>query len=253
MDAYTVTRLYHTALLQWFESTHFQSELDLCPFSDLTSPLSSLFIPVFKNHPFQNILLLASDGRVCSVKSMEEPAPDTFRIRRYMKIDNRSSISSISSVITFLYQLLSIDSESKHISVLDLIGLLKFVQNFILENEAESVEWMRFVRHHLFGAPPFLRDRTSLWKPLRDKVISDMMERDASSESILHYEQTLSKFNTCYKMIEQLQGQITFQQERISFLEQVLMDSNVITPSSVEDPPSPLFAPNGGSIVASTS
>lgn len=87
--------------------------------------LDDLFMVIFKSVPVHHVILLSLEGKMTHVPSMNDPTPDSFRTRHFMKIDNRTYMSSITNVIRVLYQLLSIDMEN--MTILDLIGLVQLL------------------------------------------------------------------------------------------------------------------------------
>jgi len=220
MEAYLMTRLYHHAVTRWYSD--YRERDDKVPIQEFSTALSSLFISIFKHYSLQSILLVASDGKISSVKTMTDPTPLLFKTRRYMKIDNTSSIASISNVISFLYQLLSIDIEQHSISLLDLSGLLQFTIHLLMENECDTTEWMRVIKRHVFGIPPFALNYESEWKEMRDRMLNQLVDhKDLSEiERLNHHEILLEKVNACHRMIQTLLHTISLQDERISWLEQ---------------------------------
>lgn len=223
MEAYLCTRLYHQAITKWY--TTYRERDDRIRITDFSTSLAALFVSIFKTYSHQVILLVASDGRITSINTMTDPAPVSFRTRRYMKIDNKSAISSIHHVIAFLYQLLSIEIEQDTISLLDASGLVQFTMNVMMENECDSTEWTRFIQKQLFRIPPFVSDREQEWKTLRDMLLNQVADhKDLSEiERIQHHETLLEKVNACHRMIQTLTQTITLQEERISWLEEKMI------------------------------
>ena len=235
METYLLSKLYHTTLLQWYKSEH-SSDTDLFSIQDLFTPLSSLFIQVFKQYPSHHILLLSSDGKVSTINTVTDPTPELFRSRRFMKIDNKTSISSIHNVITYLYQLLSITVENKMIDVLDMIGLVQFVIYFIMENDVDATEWNKITKKYFFSTPPFLIQRSSLWKEVRDPILKKYTEPikeediDINLKNVSQYEAQLlltqetllTKLGACHSMISKLCATIEFQDDRITILEELI-------------------------------
>ena len=220
MEAYLMTRLYHQAVTRWY--TEYRDRDDTVPIQEFSTALSSVFISIFKHYSLQSILLVASDGTISSVKTMNEPAPLLFKTKRYMKIDNKSSIASIANVISFLYQLLSIEIEHHSISLLDLSGLLQFTLHLLTENECDTTEWNRVIKRHLFGIPPFALHYETEWKEMRDRMLNQVVDhKDLSEiERLNHHDIVLDKVNACHRMIQTLLNTISLQDERISWLEQ---------------------------------
>lgn len=216
MEAYLMTRLYHQAVTRWY--TEYRDRDDTVPIQEFSSALSSVFISIFKHYSLQSILLVASDGKITSVKYMTDPAPLLFKTRRYMKIDNKSSIASIANVIAFLYQLLSIEIEQHSISLLDLSGLLQFTLHLLMENECDTTEWVRIIKRHLFGIPPFAVHYETEWKEMRDRMLNQMVN-PSEIERLNHHDLLLEKVNSCHRMIQTLLNTISLQDERISWLE----------------------------------
>ena len=226
MESYLVSSLFHRSLSKWYSCSDYQ-DTDTFPVSDFFTPLSLLLTQVFKQHSFQHVLLIATDGRVCSVKSMDDPSPESFKIRRYMKIDNRSSLSNLSHVISFLYQLLSIDMEENSISILDTMGLLTFVSNFIQENDLDASEWNKLIRRCLWGVPGFVKDRVKGWKEIRDTILDQFLNKETmkEQEALQFHETMLEHLASCQRMIQRLSDTIGMQDERISWLEEKLVMS----------------------------
>jgi hypothetical protein len=216
MEAYLMTRLYHHAVTRWY-SVHRDRD-DKVPIHEFSTALASVFVSIFKHYSIQSILLVASDGKITSVNTMTDPAPLLFKTRRYMKIDNKSSISSISNVIAFLYQLLSIDIEERSISLLDLSGLLQFTIHLLMENECDTTEWTRVIKRHVFGVPPFALNDEVEWKEMRDRMLNQLVD-PSETERLNHHDLLLEKVNACHRMIQTLLNTISLQDERISWLE----------------------------------
>ncbi len=232
MDAYSICRLYHHALLSWWEES--ESHDYSIPVSDI--PLASVLIPLFKHHHPSRIILLASDGKIATLSRMEEASPPDFRIRRYMKVDNKSSISSIKNVVDVLYQLLSIDvdDQTRSISILDFIGLLKFILLLQTENvyiDFSLMEMTSYLRKQLYETPDFLKSENIDWsKMYRDRVIDEFYHTDRGRDELTSREKTLNSIHACHRMIERLCATIALQDERISWLEgkSIEPDKNVI-------------------------
>lgn len=230
MDSYSVCRFYHSALLTWWNDTKEHTRPDIIiPVNDI--PIASLLIPLFKSYPPSHVLLLSIDGRIGSITRLDDPAPPSFRTRRYMKVENKSSITSIKNVIQVLYQLLSIDIEEQKLSLIDFLGLLQFIINVQTENvtvDVSSVELFTWIRKQFYEGPDCFKHIELDWrKEYRDPIISIFYDQ---RKLISTYESNLERLNSCYRMIGRLSETISLQDERISWLEEI------VTPHKIEEP-----------------
>ena len=219
MDSYSVCRLYHQALTLWWEDT--DNKDYMIPIKDVN--LSSILIQLCKQYPPNVILLLATDGRITTISKLEDAPPPDFRVRRHMKIDNRSSVASIKNVINVLYQLLSMTIEDNHISLLDFIGLLKFLILVQTENSSidySSTEIIMYIRKQFYDTPDFLKSTTINWKKLyRDPLLDQFYQTYQERNYLTSHANMLDKIQSCHRMIEKLCATISLQEERISWLE----------------------------------
>ena len=220
MDSYTITKLYHGALLKWWKNI--KEEPPVCRIKDI--PIESLFMTIFKFYPISKVILLASDGRICCVSSMKDEAPSSFRIRRYMKIDNRTSISSITNVVHVLYQLLSIDPEDT--SWLDAIGIVSFISMLLSENggiEFIGSECIHAMKRQLFNGPDsFVEEEREYWKKeIRDPILHSFYE-DSASTQLQQHELVLQRMNDTYTMVQRILQIIDLHSERMDNIEETL-------------------------------
>ena len=178
--------------------------------------MDDLFMVIFKSVPIHHIILLAMDGKMTHVSSMNDPTPDSFRTRRFMKIDNRTSTSS---VVRVLYQLLSIDMDD--MTVLDLIGLVQFLMSFVSENTHVNVDGcviFSYIRKCVFNGPSFLPDT---WKKdIRDPILSDYYESVDHTDHV--HESMLQRLDVCHRLIKTLCDTLTLHDERIDRIESLL-------------------------------
>jgi len=139
---------------------------------------------------------------------MDHPPPPHYASKRYMKIDNRTSISSIKNVIQVLYQLLSIDSED--VGWIDIIGLVQFML-LVLEsfdiNVQVDVE--QSIKRQLFQGPDSLQwDEKEEWKVIKKSVLDKFYEsrHEGISETVwLEEKESLhQQLRSCYDMIKRL-------------------------------------------------
>lgn len=212
MDVYTMLRLYHRMLRQCWKDNSIKININ-------EFVLDDLFMVLFKSVPVHHVILLSLDGKTTHVPTMNDPTPDSFKTRRFMKIDNRSSMSSIKNVIRVLFQLLSIDTDDTHI--LDLIGLVQFLMSFVSENSHLSIEGcliFSYIKKSLFNGPSFYPDT---WKKeIRDPVLSDYYD---SIDHIDHiHESMLQRLEACHRLIKTLCDTLTLHDERMDGIESLL-------------------------------
>lgn len=228
MDAYSVCRFYHSALLTWWNETTERPDI-MIPVNDI--PIASLLIPLFKSYPPSHVLLLSIDGKIGSIARLDDPAPISFRTRRYMKVENKSSITSIKNVIQVLYQLLSIDIVDQELSLMDFMGLLQFIINVQTENvtvDVSSVELFIWIRKQFYEGPDcFKRIEIDWKKEYRDPIVGMFYDQ---RKLLSTYETNLHKLTSCHRMIQMLSDTISLQDERISWLEEI------VTPHKIEEP-----------------
>jgi len=222
MEAYVLTHLYHRTLSLWYETPSHRNET--LPLSDFSTALTSLLLHLCSQFPLHHVLLLSSDGRIHCAKTMDEPAPQTFRVRRYIKINNNVSTSSIGHILSYIYQLLSIESDGVTISLLDTIGITQFVLHVLTEHDINTSEWVTLVRKQLFGIPPFARSYETEWKEHRNHMLQSMIRptRVLEVEQLTNQEELLQRLGSCYRMIDTLNKTIQLQDERITWLEEII-------------------------------
>ena len=213
MDVYTMLRLYHRMLrLCWKEYQDVNVNTNEIMLDDL-------FMVIFKSVPVHHVILLSLDGKMTHVPSMNDPTPESFQTRRFMKIDNRTYMSSVTNVIRVLYQLLSIDMEN--MTILDLIGLVQFLMSFVSENTHLTVDGcvvFSYIRKCVFNGPSFLPDT---WKKeIRDPILSDYYDSVDHTDRI--HESMLQRLDACHRLIKTLCDTLTLQDERIDRIESVL-------------------------------
>jgi len=211
MESFLLSSLYYQCLHVWYQK-HRDSE-DYFHLADFQTTISSLCVAILKQHPYNTIVLIASDGRVTHVSTMNDPAPDTFKTRRYMKVDNRSSLITISTVLTYLFQLLSIDTEDQKLSILDAIGLVQFVIWLLLENEIDASEWSKMVRNHLFRVPPFIGDKTLVWKEVRNQVLKTFLDKEQRTEPDGVNEAFVQQMESMQSLVTDLRSMVMLQRE----------------------------------------
>ena len=238
MDVYTATRLYKKVLVLWWEhATDEQKETVLIRVSDI--PIESIFILLFRMYPITKILLIASDGTIQTINNMDDPTPQSFRLKRFMKIDNKTSISSVKNVIQVLYQLLSITVENNEVTILDWIGLVQFF--LLLHTEqfinVSSCELFIYFQRSLFIYNECIKGISETkWKELRNKVLSEFYESTANKQQdkeqeqhentcnheklyYLMYESLLNRMNSMNHCIKKLSDTIDIQINNIEQLE----------------------------------
>jgi len=232
MDVYTATRLYKKVLVHWWEEAdEEQKEAVRVRVTDI--PIESIFILLFRMHPVTKILLIASDGCIQTIQHMDDPTPASFRNKRFMKIDNKTSISSVKNVTNVLYQLLSITVDtSGEISILDWIGLVQFF--LLLHTEqfinVSTCDLFIYFQRSLFICNEGIKGiEETRWKELRNRVLSNFYESTSnqgksdereelpSSESMyfIMYESLLEKMCAIYPIIQKLSMTIDLQNEEI--------------------------------------
>jgi hypothetical protein len=223
MDSYTICRLYHQSLMKWFKNTENSSE-QMISISDI--PLESIFIMIFKNHPSHKVILISCDGKIKCLDKIDDPVPSPFKIRKYMKIDNKTSISSIKNVIEVFYQLINIEYENE-INIIDMLGLLQFLINIQFENPTFSwnqTECITIIRQHFINGPHFITE--SIWKKeYREPILSQFFTGN-HVDNIDLYENQLSQLLDCYKLIDKLSKTIDLYETRISTLEDIIIGMN---------------------------
>jgi hypothetical protein len=222
MEAYVLTHMYHRALQKWYEEKlHREITVSILEF---TTALSALLVQLCSTYPTNSVLLLSSDGRIHCAKTMDEPAPSDFRVRRYIKIDNKVVSTSISQIVSYIYQLLSIIQEDHTISLLDTIGIVSFVLLLLKENGIEAVEWTKMIRKHIFGIPPFAVHHKDEWKGIQSlllRQLTDHSSRTLEVEHLVNQESLLQQLSQCYRMVDTLHKTIQMQEERIRILEDI--------------------------------
>jgi hypothetical protein len=214
MDAYSITRLYHQALLRWWDESS-DEERDAYRINSNDIAIESMFMAFFKCYPSHYTLLLASDGLLTYIQNSTDTTPPLFKQKRFMKIDNRTGISSIKNVVKVFYQLLSIDMTD--ITILDLIGLLQFLMSFQSENHMDlsGTELIKYIRKQLFNGPSFLTGYD--WrKMIREPILSEFYDTDTKLE---RHETMLKRVDSCHKMIKTLCLTIDQMQERLDHME----------------------------------
>jgi hypothetical protein len=214
MDYYTITRLYHKAVQQWWSLAEDRDEYQI-ELNELG--LESLFTHLFSSFPPTVIILLSSNGKVSICKSMEETPPRLFRTCRYMKIDNQTSSASISSIMNVFYQLMSIDS-SEPLCIMDYIALLKYIMLLISEHmniDFSLCSCFSTFRRGLFQGPDFLPDREMWKRRIRDPLLSHFFDSDLEKALIGYQEVNLTRLNECYTLIEKVNQMIELQEERL--------------------------------------
>ena len=230
MDVYTATRLYKKVLVNWWEEAD-EEQKDTVRVRVHDIPIESLFILLFRMHPTTKILLIASDGCIQTIQQMDEPTPSSFRMKRFMKIDNKTSISSVKNVINVLYQLLSITVDSQgEISILDWIGLVQFFLLLYTEQfiNVSTCDLFIYFQRSLFICEGVKGIDEPKWKELRNRVLSNFYESTTQvkdelprSESMyfIMYETLLEKMRAVYPMIQKLSDTIDLQNERIEHVD----------------------------------
>jgi len=214
MDLYSVCQLYHTALVSWFDNEDHENIL----VSIKNIPLSIFFIHLCKQFPQHAILLIATDGTITTITKMEDATPFPFKKKRFMKIDNKSCVSSIKYVLPVLFQLLSISIENDQIELLDLIGLLQFLILLYQENpniQLHCNEMTIYLKTQFYTCPDFVQNEIIWKKRYRDTILSNWFHQSKDQE---HFE-LLETVQSCHRMIKQLGDIISLQEERISWLE----------------------------------
>jgi hypothetical protein len=213
MDVYTSLRLYHRILKQWWKEDEQRCEI-MIPLQ--TIPIESVLLALFKTFPTNKILLLSSDGKIHVLNHIDEPIPKTFKARRSMKIDNKTSVASIKNVMNVLYQLLSIDIEDQKISLMDWIGLVQFIISLMNEQHIPHCELFTYFQQAIFkGSDEFDPTR---WKKIRDEILACFFDTNELEVK----ESMLQRLNSLYPLIEKLSKMIDFQNERIEYLESKL-------------------------------
>ena len=211
MDVYTLLRLYHRMLRHCWKESNSLNIHDIV--------LDDLFLVLFKSVPTHHVILLSLDGKMTHVPTMNDPTPESFKTRRFMKIDNRTSMSSVKNVVRVLYQLLSIDTED--MTVLDLIGLVQFLMSFVSENTHLDIERcliFSHIRKCVFNGPLFYTDN---WKKeIRDPILSEYYESVDHTDRI--HESMLKRLDVCHRLIQTLCDTLTLQDERIDRIESLL-------------------------------
>ena len=227
MEAYLLTHLYHRSLSIWYETITYRDATLLL--SEFSTALSPLLLHLCSQFPVHHVLLLSSDGRIHCAKHMDEPAPPDFRVRRYIKINNTISASSVSHIISYIYQLISIEPDGNTISLLDAIGLIQFVLHLITEHDIDTSEWTKLIRKHLFGIPPFALSYKVEWKKLRNHMLRSIVQpsRVLEVEQLTNQEEMLQRLSSCYHIIETLHNTIQLQEERITWLEELVTSKNL--------------------------
>lgn len=214
MDYYTVTRLYHKAMQQWWSIAEDRDEYQV----EITElGLESLFSQLFSSFPSTVIILLSSNGKVSICKSMEETPPRLFRTCRYMKIDNQTSSSSMSSIMNVFYQLMSIDT-SEPLCIMDYIALLKYIMLLISEHmniDFSMCSCFVTFRRSLFQGPDFLPDKEAWKRQIRDPLLTLFFDSDTEKALVRHQEISLGKLHECYVLIEKLTQTIELHEERM--------------------------------------
>ncbi len=178
--------------------------------------LDDFFIAIFKSVPTHHVILLSLDGKMTHVPTMADPTPESFKTRRFMKIDNRTSLSSVKNVVRVLYQLLSIDAGD--MTVLDLIGLVQFLMSFVSENThvmIDSCLIFSYIKKCLFHGPSFYSND---WKKkIRDPVLSEYYDSVDHTDRV--HESMLQRLDACHRLIQTLCDTLTLQDERIDRIE----------------------------------
>lgn len=233
MDVYTATRLYKKVLVHWWEeASEDQKENVTISLADI--PIESLFILLFRTYPITKSLLIASDGQIQVMNHMDDPTPATFRLKRFMKIDNKTSISSVKNVIQVLYQLLSISVENSAISILDWIGLIQF---FILLHTEQFINVATCELFLYFQRNLFIRNESikgieeTTWKTLRNRVLTEFYESTSKQATecrhetlyYLMYESLLTRMNTVYPLLQKLSDTIDLQQQHLNEMEERML------------------------------
>lgn len=217
MDVYTQLRLYHRMVRHcWNESQDIQ-RIEL---QELV--LDDLFIAIFKSVPTHHVILLSLDGKMTHVPTMNDPTPESFKTRRFMKIDNRTSLSSVKNVVRVLYQLLSIDTDD--MTVLDLIGLVQFLMSFVSENTHLTIDSCLIFSHIkkcLFHGPSFYTDD---WKKkIRDPILSEYYDSVDHTDRV--HESMLNRLDACHRLIQTLCDTLTLHDERMDRIESLLANT----------------------------
>jgi hypothetical protein len=142
-----------------------------------------------------------------------------------MKIDNRTSISSISNVVHVLYQLLSIDPEDT--SWLDAIGIVSFISMLLSENggiEFIGSECIHAIKRQLFNGPDSLaEEEREYWKKeIRDPILHSFYENSTSTQ-LQHHELVLQRMNETYTVVQRILQIIDLHSERMDNIEEILL------------------------------
>lgn len=227
MDHYTIIRLYHQALQRWWTKT-----IEKDNYTIAYIDLESIFIHIFKSFPTTKILLLSSNGKCTTVSTMEETPPSLFRKYRYMKIDNKTSLSSIKNVIPVFYQLLSIDI-NETLSVLDILALIKWIQLLMSETMIDftSCDFFVFIRKQFYHGPDFLPEleKESWKKEIRDPILTCFYEKDIELICLKKNEMHLVQLQECYQLLEKINKTLTLHEERMDmFFEWICKEDGIV-------------------------
>ena len=228
MDAYSVTRWYHIALTRFYEDHRDDDVIgdNLICLNDWN--LASFLVPLFKMYPMHGVLLLSSDGRIAHVGSMNDAAPASFHTRRYMKIENKSSASSIKSILSVLFQLLSIDVDvQQRITVLDAIGLLQFLLHLLGENpdiDTSGFALFAYLRRQFWQGPDFAKQWATVdWRAVYRTPIVAATYDDPERMVLGQYEKVMERFLFQQRITSSMVDTVHELRQRLEYVEDMLI------------------------------
>jgi len=208
MDAYTVCRLYHQALSEWWTDHELASE-QMVPLSEC--PLESIFETLFQTYSMSTTMLVASDGKVACLSLASDVPPASFKSKRYMKIETKTARASMKNIIRVFYQLMSIDADQDSFTMMDMMGLLQFVLQLVLEQS--EVSWNQtacigLFRKRFVNGPVFL-DETTWKKKYREPILKRFFEEDPRTHAVHRdvyqfHETNIEQITGCHQLIQTL-------------------------------------------------
>ena len=205
MDSYTLSRLFHKMIRKsWTEDKEIKVNASEWMLDDFFSTLFRL-VP-------HKIILLATDGHLTTVNLLSDPTPPSFLKKRFMKIDNRNLHTNPKTTIKVLYQLLSIDMEDT--SLLDLMGLVKFLISFCTENAYDMSACLIFkwIRTCVFHGPSFV-DAVTWKKNIRDPILSHHYDSIEQIDTV--HESMLKRIESYHTILQTVSNTVSLFEERM--------------------------------------